>query len=419
MAKDGTGTSVMRAELDAATSSSVDVQEAQWRAGVNRQAQPEAAAHQQQQAAQGGMARQAMPDAHAHQVATSRAAADARTKKRKEREEQEQLDALAFAASEDEFESAVENWAQDSAAQDAAWDAEQPRRDRERDRAEREKQDDRAHASEPIWVQDSESGTWSLYTRGEIAGERECGFFCDFQVYMGGLAEAAAYFKDPHSEASEAWLEAQLAPGGGGPPPPLPPGSEDMYYEGIADADRGVFPPGHPRAGEPVKRSRESREEWLASLPPGEREHHELIAPRPIYDASGNVVLMEELDPEGYFPIYYFPGDAGRALAKNYGDRDSFYAWLEASGEGLGAASTAPTLHMQGPPKRSDFPRGRGAVGKAGREAFHRERRKWFKLATRSIEHPDGTELEGSLAEQNTRYDIIARRFREYSDGRS
>jgi hypothetical protein len=50
--------SVMRAELDAATSSSVvsaasvDMQEAQWRAGVNRQAQPEAAAHQQQQAAQ-------------------------------------------------------------------------------------------------------------------------------------------------------------------------------------------------------------------------------------------------------------------------------------------------------------------------------------------------------------------------------
>ena len=434
MAKDGTaGVSVMRAELDAATSSSADVQEAQWRAGVNRQAQPAAAEHQQRQAAQGGVARQALPDAYAHQLAASRAAADARTRKRKEREEQEQLDALEFAASEDEehghgydhdaqkrrHEAATDAWLQDSAAQDAAWEAERPRRELERERAEREKQEDRAHASEPIWVQDSESGSWSLYTRGEIAGERECSFFCDFQAYTGGAAEAAAYFKDPHSDASEAWLEAQLAPGGGGPPPPQPPGSEDMYYEGYADADRGVFPPGHPRAGEPVKRSRESREEWLASLPPGEREHHELIVPRPICDASGNVVLMEELDPEGYFPVYYFPGDVGRALAKNYGDRESFYAWLETSGEGLGAASTTPTPHMPGPPKRSDFPRGRGAMGKAGREAFHRERRKWFKLATRSIEHPDGMELEGSLAEQNTRYDIIARRFREYNDGRS
>ena len=32
------GISVMRAELDAATSTSADVQEAQWRAGANRQA---------------------------------------------------------------------------------------------------------------------------------------------------------------------------------------------------------------------------------------------------------------------------------------------------------------------------------------------------------------------------------------------
>ena len=81
------------------------------------------------------------------------------------------------------------------------------------------------------------------------------------------------------------------------------------------------------------------------------------------------------------------------------------------------AASAAAPL--PDPPKRSDFPRGRGAVGKAGREAFHCERKKWFKLATRCPEHPDGVELEGSLAEQNTRYDIIARRFRTYSDGRS
>ena len=81
------GVSVMCAELDAATSTSADVQEAQWRAGVNRQAQPAATEHQQQQAARGGAARQALPGAHAHQVAASRAAADARSRKRKEREE--------------------------------------------------------------------------------------------------------------------------------------------------------------------------------------------------------------------------------------------------------------------------------------------------------------------------------------------
>ena len=36
----------MRADLDAATSMSADAHEAQWRAGVNRQAQPQAGSHQ-------------------------------------------------------------------------------------------------------------------------------------------------------------------------------------------------------------------------------------------------------------------------------------------------------------------------------------------------------------------------------------
>ena len=40
------GLSVMRADLDAATTTSVDAHEAQWRAGVNRQAQPQAGSHQ-------------------------------------------------------------------------------------------------------------------------------------------------------------------------------------------------------------------------------------------------------------------------------------------------------------------------------------------------------------------------------------
>ena len=405
-----------RAATDADTA--VTTQEGRWRAGVNRQAQPDAAAHQQQQAARGGVARQALPDAHAQRLTAlaraTPAASAARSKKRKERQEQEQLDALAYAASDDEddhdeqqeaHEAAVDAWLQDSAAQDAAWEAERPRRERERERAEREKQDDSAHASESIWVQDSESGTWSLYTRGKIAGERDCGFFCAFQPYTGDLAAAAAYFREPHSDASEAWLEAQLTQGGGGPPPPGPPCGDDCYYDACAENhDNG------------------SRGEWLASLPPGEREHYELMTPRPICDATGRVVLMEALDPEGYFPYYYFPGDVGHAIAKSYGDRESFYAWLEASGQECAAASASTATaapQIPDPPKRGDFPRGRGAVGKAGREAFHRERKKWFKLATRSSEHPDGIELDGTLAEQNTRYDIVARRFRAYSDGRS
>ena len=42
-AKAGSGISMMRSDLDASTSTEVDAHEAQWRAGVNRQARPDAA----------------------------------------------------------------------------------------------------------------------------------------------------------------------------------------------------------------------------------------------------------------------------------------------------------------------------------------------------------------------------------------
>ena len=45
-AKAGSGISVMRPDLDASTSTEVDAHEAQWRAGVNRQARPDAASQE-------------------------------------------------------------------------------------------------------------------------------------------------------------------------------------------------------------------------------------------------------------------------------------------------------------------------------------------------------------------------------------
>ena len=103
----------------------------------------------------------------------------------------------------------------------------------ERERIEREKQDDLAHASEKIWVQDSETGDWGLSTRGSIANfrNRRVNFSCAYQAYTGDAAEADAYLRDPGSEASQAWLEAQLAPGGGGPTPPGSPAyGDDCYF---------------------------------------------------------------------------------------------------------------------------------------------------------------------------------------------
>ena len=59
-AKAGSGISVMRSDFDASTSTEVDAHEAQWRAGVNRQARPDAAS--QRRAASLAAAAQAAVD---------------------------------------------------------------------------------------------------------------------------------------------------------------------------------------------------------------------------------------------------------------------------------------------------------------------------------------------------------------------
>ena len=45
---------------------------------------------------------------------------------------------------------------------------------------------------------------------------------------------------------------------------------------------------------------------------------------------------MEAFDPEGEFPYYYYPDELGQPnygvlSPTGYGDRDTFYSWLEDS----------------------------------------------------------------------------------------
>ena len=58
------------------------------------------------------------------------------------------------------------------------------------------------------------------------------------------------------------------------------------------------------------------------------------------------------------------------------------------------------------PPRREQY--GEGAAGDA---AFQGERAEWYEAFT-------SNPLAGSLAEQNEKFDVVARRFRVYNDGR-
>jgi len=100
MAKAGSaGVSVMRAELDAATSTSADAHEAQWRAGINRQLQPDAASHQLAASRAAAVKRTATALISAEKAAAERRRADRRNEsKRARRAEAKQAEAAADVA---------------------------------------------------------------------------------------------------------------------------------------------------------------------------------------------------------------------------------------------------------------------------------------------------------------------------------
>ena len=78
------GVSVIRADLDAATSVGSDVHEAQWRSGVHRQAHPDAASHQRAASAAAATKRKAGSMAVEEKDAAERRRADRRNEGKRE-----------------------------------------------------------------------------------------------------------------------------------------------------------------------------------------------------------------------------------------------------------------------------------------------------------------------------------------------
>ena len=217
-------------------------------------------------------------------------------------------------------------------------------------RIEREKQDDLAHASEKIWVQDSETGDWRLSTRGSIANFRNR----RVQAYTGDAAEADAYLRDPGSEASQAWLEAQLAPGGGGPTPPGSPAyGDDCYFS-------------HPDS--PVRRPREEA--------PDDSDAYELDQER-------------ALELQGRISLFY-----GRPW-----DEVPRGATVPVTCEWT-IASFSRQQQMQRPlspaPVATDFDI---------EDKFLQERARWFR------DHGGGGELDGSTRKQNEAFQRLKDRL--------
>ena len=418
--------SVMRAELDASTSTAMDTGEAQWRAGANRQAQPDAASHQQAASRAAAAKRTATAMTGEEKVAADRHRADRRNAAKR---------AKRAAAAE--------------AAQEV--DGEPPDVDELNDMLENE-------GHEPI----DEFRDWCGRHDLDIHEESYCDWCADedggkqfhAEREMDGSEDDSSPSYEPEPEP-----EPELAAAAPPPPPPpagsvtadpeeepdplgyLRPRCDDWQPSGgdwspdwgddppsesesddaasddpdVALRERMhtvrhrrlsilVQPPPPPPQRMPLTAraayhyphlftAEERLKAHTASMSAGEAAHHHMLAPTLIEGYNGHVVMCA-FDPEGEMP-YYYDATVGRqdygAVRVSNGDRDAFYSWLE-----------GPPEHMP-PPNLSTRPLSPApysAQFESTRE-FRDEQARWFR------DHGDGSELKGTRREQNTAFDRL------------
>ena len=125
---------------------------------------------------------------------------------------------------------------------------------------------------------------------------------------------------------------------------------------------------------------------------------------------------MEAFDPEGEVPYYYQPDELGQPnygvlSSTGYGDRDTFYSWLEDSflrvASAIGLRSPAAPRPPSPPPERWQF------TGPDAAACFRSEQARWFR------QHGDGSALQGSWREQNTLYARLKDRLFGLRHGRA
>ena len=191
--------------------------------------------------------------------------------------------------------------------------------------------------------------------------------------------------------------EEAAAPPEAAPPPTFAPTARARFF--------------HPEAFSPQQRLAAH----TASMSHGEAQHHRQLAPAPVQGADGSVV-MEAFDPEGEFPYYYYPDELGQPnygvlSPTGYGDRGTFYSWLEDSfrhvASAIGRRLPAPPRPPSPPPERWQF------TGSDAAARFRSEQARWFR------QHGNGSDLQGSRREQNTLYARLKDRLFRLRHGRA
>ena len=151
--------------------------------------------------------------------------------------------------------------------------------------------------------------------------------------------------------------------------------------------DKGKCGPIRIRAKRPApKKHTRSR------FPSAEAQHHAALAPYKMGDTG----LMCGFDHETEQPYYYEVDDISRTLGQRSGVIDT----TASNPDWFAPHPSTPYESVSAPPRRADFD-----LGEDGREAYHAQRAVWYLAHTGSV-------LEGTIAEQEERYDNACRNFR-------
>ena len=408
------GLSVMRVDLEQATSTEFDAHEAQSRAGLNRQAQN---------------------DAHDHQVAASRAAALKRKAEAMSEQERKQKDAGRKQKSR----------AEDAAKRSEAAAARVPTSFYEYV-GEMDCLPPIEHVPPPppppplpakediVWFQSNQSGSWSLDKWKGVKEAINLGFVTEghHMPFKGDAAGATIYLADTFSSADkwdderkdawfreqrcmtqDEWFQEQRCMPGAPPPDPDPDDDPygdygaDNFYDGVEDDSPPCKSPATASiVNVQLNRRKDIHGLWRVGV-------------------TLNVMSDDAYYSDDRWDMFYRQCER-EAEARN---RGVHWSWMDGAHPGdqrhrtseqqLSAADERdPGEHelrrererAAGPPPRRNMSKYGARGDAAGDEVFRKDREMWYEQFT-------GRSIDGvSLQEQNELCDVIARRFREYTD---
>ena len=405
------------AQLEDDDASQATTQDSHWLAGVNRQAQPQAQQHQLTASQAAGAKRTA------NAMSTDERKAKRAAHAREVRAQQAAERATAAAAA--RAEAAAAQLPEQAFLNELIDEDNHTRRN---DGGDWERMQ---HCDNVEWVAFKKYVTVDIWSEIKPVDLEPDGFFDLFKEWresdeynhaiLGWPTPSSQLQQPPLAPKTPAEVRQQLGPCQPSPPPPddgddpWGGGSADMYYEGLEEWDNRQH---RERKAERAAMAAAAVADTPADTHEGASAAYEphpsdLRPGQSIDDWWDTFYDLEYARAAGELPFNAIPlgnGIDASDLTK-YLRSQAMERQAQREADRIGTAQVARE-RAAGPPPRREQSRYGPRGDTAGDKLFRTDREDWYERFT-------GRSITGvSLQEQNELYDVIARRFREYTDGR-